>query len=254
MKRHGRGLWGWLMLLGAVALVGAAPTAAQALSPYDGALTFPTIHGPTDPDEFSWEVELGEGQYLEQVDARHVQVFYEGGHPAFGIEAEPAHDAIGTSVPTSLAVTAPDVITFFVHHRPSDPAAIGSPFHYPVSGGAGWAGGLESVQITGPPDEAASKGKAGGSTEAEAPTRPRAHLPSTPEVERLVKREDHAVTVECRRLEARREGVGRWRCDVGLAHGDGLLLLRAWLNRERTAVAVRTHAFGDARAFSLLSW
>jgi hypothetical protein len=134
-------------LLAVVVLILAmtAPTGAAAdLSIYDGAMTFQSIQGPDGPEEFSWKVNLYEGQYLQQVDETHAGVFYEEGHPAFSIEAIAAHAADGATVPTTLAVTQPNVITLTVHHRDGNPAAGGAVFDYPVIAGSGWEGGIKT--------------------------------------------------------------------------------------------------------------
>jgi hypothetical protein len=122
-------------------------------------MSFPTIHGAEDPEDYCWQVQLWEGQELGQVNATEAKVFYESGHEAFRIQAEPAHDAIGTTVPTTLTVTAPNLITLTVHHRADDPDAGGAAFQYPVVNGPGWEGGFQSVQIKGPPDESELKPK-----------------------------------------------------------------------------------------------
>ena len=116
---------------------------------------FAAIDGPSDPEEFSWEVILGKNQELESIDDQHAAVYYtgEGHHQAFGITAVPAHDAEGSTVPTSLAVSAGNVITLTVHHRTGNPAAGGAPFVYPVEAGHGWEGGFHTEFVIGPPDE-----------------------------------------------------------------------------------------------------
>jgi hypothetical protein len=129
------------------------PTAAAAYPVYDGVQIFPTINGSDDPEEYSWEATLAENQELRQIDETHAGVFYEGGPQAFGIEAEAAHDAEGKTVPTTLTVTEPNLITLTVHHRDGNPAAGGAPFDYPVAAGEGWQGGFQTVHIAGPPDE-----------------------------------------------------------------------------------------------------
>jgi hypothetical protein len=132
----------------------AARASDPAIPPYDGAMGFPMINGPADPEEFSWEVVLGEGQGLESIDDQHAQVYYtKGHHPAFGISAVAAHDADGSSVPTSLSVSGGDVITLTVHHRAGDPAKGGAPFDYPIVAGSGWEGGFQTVVVSGPPGE-----------------------------------------------------------------------------------------------------
>lgn len=90
---------------------------------------------------------FGENQELKLLDPKHAQVYYEGGHPAFAIQAIAARDAIGTAVPTTLKVTDSHTLTLEVHHRTGH-------FTYPILGGAGWEGGFVSTEITGPQDEA----------------------------------------------------------------------------------------------------
>jgi hypothetical protein len=74
-------------------------------------------------------------------------------HPAFGITAELARDATGSAVPTSLEVSAGNVVTLIVHHRAGNPAAGGAPFVYPISSGPAFEVGFSSVIVTGPKDE-----------------------------------------------------------------------------------------------------
>ena len=82
----------WVLAIVIFAVV--STTTASAAPPYDGLMTFPAIHGSTDPEEYSWEVQLAPEQTLEQLDDQHAQVYYEYEHqPAFTITAEPAHDA-----------------------------------------------------------------------------------------------------------------------------------------------------------------
>lgn len=115
-----------------------------------------------DPEEYSWEVSLGEGQELELIDERHAQVYYtEGHHPAFGISATAAHDAEGSNVPTSLRVSGGNIITLTVHHRAGDPATGGAAFTYPVAGGEGWIGGFATHQVQMPSAEPSLGGTVG---------------------------------------------------------------------------------------------
>jgi hypothetical protein len=137
--------------LGALAIGSASASAA--LPPYEGDMSFPAIHGPSDPEEFSWEVSLAPGASLKLIDEQHAQVYYADEHPAFGITAEPAHDADGAAVPTSLSVSAGNVITLVVHHRAGNPAAGGAPFAYPILAGEGWEGGPFINPVAGPKDE-----------------------------------------------------------------------------------------------------
>ena len=113
--------------------------AEPSLPTFNGAMSFPAIQESSDPEEFSWEVDLSEGQELQSVDNQHAMVYYTEDHqPAFGISATPAHDASGATVPTSLAVSDVDVITLTVHHRAGNPLADGAPFAYPVRPGSPW--------------------------------------------------------------------------------------------------------------------
>jgi hypothetical protein len=125
-----------------------APVAgAEEPPPFNGLMDFPAIQGPADPEQFSWEVHLGEEQDLRQIDDRNAGVYYEDEHLAFDIAAALAHDAEGSNVPTTLAVTEPNVITLTVHHRAGNPAAGGASFVYPITAGAGWEGGFKTYPI-----------------------------------------------------------------------------------------------------------
>jgi len=124
-----------------------APASAVAdLPTYNGLMAFPEIQGPEGPEEYSWEVKLGEEEELKAIDERQAGVFWEDGTQAMTITAAAAHDAIGTSVPTTLAVSGPNVITLTVHHR----SAL---FDYPVTSGEGWEGGFRTEQVVMPPGE-----------------------------------------------------------------------------------------------------
>ncbi len=126
----------------------------------EGGMSFGTITGPADPEEYSFSLELGEGQELMAVDDQHAEVRYgRSEHIAFRIAAEPASDAIGTNVPTTLTVTQPNIVTLTVHHREGNPAAGGAPFTYPVVRGAGWEGGFQTSTVLMPEDEAEQRAK-----------------------------------------------------------------------------------------------
>ncbi len=141
----------FLVVVAVLLLVPAGASGAVPL--YDGAMTFQSIQGMDGPEEFSWEVTLYDGQYLQQLDETHAGVFYEEGHPAFSIEAVAAHAADGATVPTTLAVTQPNVITLTVHHRDGNPVAGGAAFDYPVIAGSGWEGGFQTHYIEGPSEQ-----------------------------------------------------------------------------------------------------
>src|SRR5262249_6765819 len=69
------------------------------------------------------------------------------------IAAEHARDSADFPVPTSLAVTQPNIITLIVHHRDGNPLN-GNPFAYPVTPGLGWTLRIEEGTVaTGPMDE-----------------------------------------------------------------------------------------------------
>ena len=116
-------------------------------------MSFPDIHSPEDPEDYCWEVKLGEEEELRQIDDTHAGVFWEDGTRAMLITAQLAHDADGAEVPTMLAVTDPNLVTLTVHHRAGNPAAGGAPFVYPISAGGGWEGGFQSVEVKIPPTE-----------------------------------------------------------------------------------------------------
>jgi hypothetical protein len=144
---------GILGLIGVFA-VGPASAPAEPLLPiYSGLLDFSTIKGPSDPEEYSWKVKLVEGQELKAVDDQLAEVYFEDGTPMMKIEARPAHDADGASVPTSLRISEGDIVTLIVHHRDGNPAAEGAPFAYPILGGKGWEVGPSVVIVVGPKDE-----------------------------------------------------------------------------------------------------
>jgi PASTA domain len=131
-----------------------AGSAVAELPPYEGTMNFAPITGPSDPEDFSWLVNLGEGQELRAIDEQHAVVFdTESQKTAIGIAAAPAHDAIGTAVPTSLSVSGENVITLTVHHRAGNPAAGDAPFVYPVTVGEGWEGGFATSIAQMPPPE-----------------------------------------------------------------------------------------------------
>ena len=133
----------------AFVLAGPTGALAQPLPVFNGLMDFEAIQGPEDPEEYSWEVQLGQNQELREVSDQQAEVFYtDPEHSAFSIMATAAHDADGTNVPTTLSVTQPNIITLTVHHR-------SAPFDYPVVGGEGWEGGFhtEPVVITEPTRE-----------------------------------------------------------------------------------------------------
>ncbi|HET7588618.1 MAG TPA: hypothetical protein VFK14_00315 [Solirubrobacterales bacterium] len=165
-------------------------------------MSFGSIHGPEDPEDYCFEVDLSEGQELRQIDDQHAEVSYLDGHRAFGIEVEPAHDAIGTAVPTTLLVAQPNIITLTVHHRAGNPSTGGTPFDYPVVSGPGWEGGLQVDEVKGPPDEAELKAMAPTPAPAEEPP-PRCDVPA----------------LQGRTLKAARRALERADCRLGPVRG-----------------------------------
>lgn len=122
-----------------------APSVDSIVRPvYDGAMTFQNLRDTAAPTDYSWVVQLDSDQSLKLLDPQHAQVYYEGGHAAFSITAIPAHDAIGTAVPTELTVEAGGVLTLRVLHHSAN-------FVYPVVAGAGWEGGFSTYQVVLPP-------------------------------------------------------------------------------------------------------
>jgi hypothetical protein len=115
---------------------------------FDGVMTFAAIRSAEAPEEYSWTVELGEGQTLEATSDEGAEVYYEDGEPALQILAQAAHDATGANVPTSLSVSEGNVVTLTVHHRKGE----GQPSYvYPIVGGAQFETGYEAVVVTSAP-------------------------------------------------------------------------------------------------------
>lgn len=141
------------VLLG-VFVAGPASASADPLPAYTGLLDFPAIHGPADPEEYSWRVNLHEGQELKAVDDQHAAVYSEDGTAVMSIGPGPARDANGSAVPTSLSLSESDIVTLEVHHRDGDPAAGGAPFDYPITPGPSFEVGFSSATFIAPNDEA----------------------------------------------------------------------------------------------------
>jgi NHL repeat len=113
---------------------------------YDGFLSFANIRDDSAPETYSWRVVMGKGQALEQIDSQTAVVLYpEDGTTASMIRAEPAHDATGKEVVTSLAVEGTDVITLTVKHKASG-------LVYPVVGGPRFEVGYIAVRAVIPPE------------------------------------------------------------------------------------------------------
>jgi hypothetical protein len=107
-------------------------------------MIFQAIRDNAAPEDYSFKVDLGDEQVLRSVDETHAEVYYSGHLPAFSIAALPAHDAIGTAVPTTLTVDGRDTVTLHVHYKAGHD---GQPFIYPVVGGTGWEGGFRTITV-----------------------------------------------------------------------------------------------------------
>ena len=127
----------------------------------EGGMIFTAIRDESAPESYSYRVELAEEQELKLIDDQHAEVYYVGFGPAFAITAEPAHDAIGTTVPTSLTVDGPNTLTLHVHYKPAPGT---EPFVFPVVAGTGWQGGFQTTEVEMPTET----GEEGEVTEAEA--------------------------------------------------------------------------------------
>jgi hypothetical protein len=141
-----------VLMLAVMASLGLTVAAsAEPPPPYDGLMAFADIQGPDGPEEFSWEVKLDDEDELRAIDDTHAGVFWVGTETlAMTITAQLAHAVDGANVPTTLAVTQPNIITLTVHHRTGNPAAGGAPFDYPVIAGSGWEGGFQQHIVVGP--------------------------------------------------------------------------------------------------------
>jgi hypothetical protein len=69
---------------------------------YNGVQSFGEIRSESSPETYSWQVHLGPRQKLRLANPNQAEVIYEDGTVSFLITAEPAHDATGATVPTSL--------------------------------------------------------------------------------------------------------------------------------------------------------
>lgn len=138
--------------IGLVCLGGPAAAAAAEFPPYEGGIQYPVIHTSAEPEDYTWELQLDEDQELRVIDERRAGVYYAGEEIlAFTITAEPAHDATGAAVQTTIAVTGPRLVTFTVHHHAGNPAAGGALFAYPISPGEGYETGYAPGTMAFPP-------------------------------------------------------------------------------------------------------
>lgn len=154
----------------------------------DGAMTFQAIRDASAPETYSWRVDLAPDQELRVIDSQNVGVYYSNNRLAFSIKAELAHDAIGSTVPTSLTVSQDKIVTLAVRHR--DPSPTSGSFVYPVVAGAGWEGGFHTYEIAMPPpvkweeEEEGGVGTDGALVQVRTYGPPKAE-PVTPAIEQL---------------------------------------------------------------------
>lgn len=113
---------------------------------FNGLMAFQAIRDKSASQAYSWLVRMFEGQTLHLIDEQTAEVDFEDGTPALTITAEPAHDAIGTTVPTTLSVEEEKIVTLHVLHQSGN-------YVYPVVAGQGWAGGFSTEIVARPKDE-----------------------------------------------------------------------------------------------------
>jgi tripartite motif-containing protein 71 len=142
---------------------------------YNGTQTFQAIRSPDSPSTFSWDVELASDQHLELVDPQHAQVVYDESEVvAFLITAEPAHDATGDEVPTTLQVSG-NTLTLNVDFSSGE-------FVFPIVAGQGWETSYETpILIEGPEDETEIEEREREEEENAAEENPNIPIPDPPE-------------------------------------------------------------------------
>lgn len=118
----------------------------------DGGLNFPNITGPEAPEEYPFQLDPPSPEMrLRQIsDQEIVAEYIEYGWVGYSLQAEPAHDVDGATVPTTIALTEDEegpVVTLTVHFRAGNPAAGGAPYVFPVTGGKGWEGGYRTTTV-----------------------------------------------------------------------------------------------------------
>jgi hypothetical protein len=113
---------------------------------YNGLLQFQDIRTAEAPEQFSWEIELRNGETLKELPGGlQAAVYFEGTIEMMLIEAMPAHDAVGHTVPTNLAVTNKNRVTLTVKHRQGS-------YVYPVTAGPSFEVGWSKVEVIKPPE------------------------------------------------------------------------------------------------------
>jgi streptogramin lyase len=114
---------------------------------YNGVQIFQAIRSEESPEKYSWTVHLASRQSLRLANPSQAEVYYPDGTICFLVTAEPAHDATGHPVPTSLEVNG-NVLTLKVEFKSGT-------FVYPIVAGQGWETSYTvPVIVQGPEDEA----------------------------------------------------------------------------------------------------
>lgn len=98
--------------------------------PVFNANSYPTIESASDPETYSWRVELEPGETLTLASEREAVVKRPEGNDE-EIWAPMAHDAGGELVRTTLVVSEGDVLTLTVHHHEAG-------YDYPITVQAPW--------------------------------------------------------------------------------------------------------------------
>jgi hypothetical protein len=108
----------------------------------DGSLVDLIVRGAKAPSRESWSLNLAEGEQLEVADSHHVTLRNAAGRAVASIVAEPARDAVGKTVPTSLSVAEHDRVSLEV--EPPKGAV------FPIVAGIGVQAGTFHVTAKGP--------------------------------------------------------------------------------------------------------
>jgi hypothetical protein len=111
---------------------------------FDG---FPEIESPSSPEEYEYRFKsFVPGDTVEQVSEDEIVIKNAEGDAIGWYQRDLAHDAVGTTVPTTLRVEG-DAAILTVHHREGNPLADWAPFAYPITGGPGWPGGFRTIVV-----------------------------------------------------------------------------------------------------------
>jgi 6-bladed beta-propeller/NHL repeat len=114
---------------------------------YNGAYMFKSIRDAAASETYEWSVKLPSDQHLVQANPEQLEVKWSNGETAFLITAEPAHDATGKAVPTTLSVTGLSSFAINVSHRNGG-------YVYPVAAGQSYETGYATVTVYFPEESA----------------------------------------------------------------------------------------------------